>query len=82
MNTFLEGGVLRQVSLSLPDGMVYAFNPKETQMDFCVWVQPGLQGEFQNSQGYTEKPCLKKTTKQNKQKTVHVHGHLVRSLCT
>lgn len=36
MNTFLEGGVLRQVSLSLPDGMVYAFNPKETQMDFCV----------------------------------------------
>jgi hypothetical protein len=22
--------------------------------------QPGLQGEFQDSQGYTEKPCLEK----------------------
>jgi hypothetical protein len=30
--------------------------------------QPGLQGEFQNSQGYTKKPCLNKTTKQNKTK--------------
>jgi hypothetical protein len=34
--------------------------------------QPGLQSEFQDSQGYTEKPCLKKTknkkTKQNKNK--------------
>jgi hypothetical protein len=28
--------------------------------------QPGLQSEFQDSQGYTEKPCLGKT-KQNKQ---------------
>jgi hypothetical protein len=27
--------------------------------------QPGLQGEFQDSQGYTENPCLEK----NKQKT-------------
>jgi hypothetical protein len=29
--------------------------------------QPGLQSEFQDSQGYPEKPCLKKNkTKQNK----------------
>ena len=38
-------------------------------MDFQVKVQPGLQSEFQDSQGYTEKPCLKKTktkTKNNK----------------
>ena len=36
------------------------------------WVQsqPGLQSEFQDTEGYTEKPCLKKKqTKQNKQKT-------------
>ena len=26
---------------------------------------PGLQSEFQESQGYTEKPCLEKPTKQN-----------------
>jgi hypothetical protein len=36
------------------------------------WWQPGLQSEFQDSQGYTEKPCLNKIkqnkTKQNKTK--------------
>jgi hypothetical protein len=37
------------------------------QADFWVPGQPGLQSEFQDSQGYTEKPCLKKQkTKQNK----------------
>ena len=30
--------------------------------------QPGLQSEFQDIQGYTEKPCLEKKTKQNKTK--------------
>jgi hypothetical protein len=30
--------------------------------------KPGLQSEFQDSQGYAEKPCLKKSTKQNKTK--------------
>jgi hypothetical protein len=34
-------------------------------VDFWVWGQPGLQSEFQDSQGYTEKPCLEKQT--NKQ---------------
>jgi hypothetical protein len=32
---------------------------------FWVQGQPGLQSEFQDSQGYTEKPCLK-TNKQTK----------------
>jgi hypothetical protein len=35
---------------------------------------PGLQSEFQDSQGYTEKPCLEKNknkTKQNKQTKKH-----------
>jgi hypothetical protein len=37
-------------------------------VDFWVRGQPGLQSEFQDSQGCTEKPCLKKTkTKTNKQ---------------
>jgi hypothetical protein len=32
--------------------------------------QPGIQSEFQDNQGYTEKPCLKKPkTKNKKQKT-------------
>jgi hypothetical protein len=43
---------------------------RQRQVNFWVRGQPDLQSEFQDSQGYTEKPCLKKTkTKQtNKQK--------------
>jgi hypothetical protein len=33
---------------------------RQRQADFCIWVQPGLQSELQDSQGYTEKPCLRK----------------------
>jgi hypothetical protein len=32
---------------------------RQRQADFWVRGQPGLQSEFQDSQGYTEKPCLK-----------------------
>jgi len=41
---------------------------RQRQADFWVRGQPGLQSEFQDSQGYTEKPCLKNKTKQNKTK--------------
>ena len=40
----------------------------QRQVDFWVQGQPGLQSEFQDSQGYTEKPCLEIKTK-TKQKT-------------
>jgi hypothetical protein len=43
---------------------------RQRQADLGVRGQPGLHSEFQNSQGSTEKPCLKKqttTTKTNKQ---------------
>jgi hypothetical protein len=33
---------------------------RQRQADFWVRGQPGLWSEFQESQGYTEKPCLKK----------------------
>jgi hypothetical protein len=41
---------------------------RQRQVDFWVQDQPGLQSEFQDSQGYTKKPCLEKQnkTKQNK----------------
>jgi hypothetical protein len=42
---------------------------RQRQVDFWVWGQPGLQSEFQNSQGYTEKPCLKKPKTKTKTKT-------------
>ena len=57
--------------------VAHAFNPstqRQRQADFWVQGQPGLQSEFQDSQGYTEKLCLKKqkqnhkTKKQNKTK--------------
>jgi hypothetical protein len=38
---------------------------RQRQGDFWVRGQPGLQSEFQDSKGYTEKPCLK--SQKNKQ---------------
>ena len=37
---------------------------RQRQEDFWIWGQPGLQSEFQDSQGYTENPCFEKTNKQ------------------
>jgi hypothetical protein len=39
---------------------------RQRQVDFWVWGQPGLQSEFQDSQGYTEKPCLEEKKKKKK----------------
>jgi hypothetical protein len=39
---------------------------RQRQADFWVRGQPGLQSEFQDSQGYTEKPCLEKQKNQPK----------------
>jgi hypothetical protein len=39
---------------------------RQRQVDFWVPGQPGLQSEFQDSQGYTEKLCFKKQNKQKK----------------
>jgi hypothetical protein len=37
---------------------------RQRQADFWVWGQPGLQSEFRDFQGYTEKPCLEKPKKE------------------
>jgi hypothetical protein len=37
--------------------VVHAFNPSTQEAETG---QPGLQSEFQDIQGYTEKPCLEK----------------------
>jgi hypothetical protein len=42
---------------------------RQRQVDFWVPGQPGLQSEFQDSQGYTEKPYLKKKKKSFKEYT-------------
>jgi hypothetical protein len=43
---------------------------RQRRVDFWVRGQPGLQSEFQDVQGYTEKPCLEKPkiTKKKKKK--------------
>jgi hypothetical protein len=43
--------------------VAHTFNPSTWEaeaVDFWVRGQPALQSEFQDSQGYTEKFCLKK----------------------
>ena len=37
---------------------------RQRQADFWVPGQPASQSEFQDSQGYTEKPCLEKKPKE------------------
>jgi hypothetical protein len=41
---------------------------RQRQADFWVRGQPGLQSEFQDSQGYTEKTSLEKQTNKQQQK--------------
>jgi hypothetical protein len=43
--------------------VAHAFNPSTWETEagrFLIRGQPDLQSEFQDSQGYTEKPCLEK----------------------
>jgi hypothetical protein len=50
--------------------VAHTFNPSTWEAEaggFLSSSQPGLQGEFQDSQGYTKKPCLEKTKNKNKQ---------------
>jgi hypothetical protein len=63
----------------------HAFNPSTWEAEvggFLSRGQPGLQSEFQDSHGYTEKPCLEKPKKKKKKKrkkekwVPHVLSHL------
>jgi hypothetical protein len=57
---------------------VHAFNASTWEAEAGGFLT-GLQSEFQDSQDYTEKPCLEKQT--NKQKSQYIedfiHIHLV-----
>jgi hypothetical protein len=44
--------------------VAHAFNPSTQEAEAGGFLSSGLQSEFQDSQGYTEKPCLKKTKQQ------------------
>jgi hypothetical protein len=50
----------------MPGVVAHAFNPSTWEAEaggFWVRGQPGLESEFQDSQGSTHKPCLKKKKK-------------------
>jgi hypothetical protein len=53
--------------------VAHAFNLSTREAEaggFLSWGQPGLQSELQDSQGYTEKPCLKKKKTKQKKKNM------------
>jgi hypothetical protein len=59
--------------------VAHTFNPSTPEAEaggsLRMWGQPGLQNEFQDSQGWAEKPHLKKqNTKQTIQQTKMVWG--------
>jgi hypothetical protein len=53
---------------------------RQRQADFWVWGQPGLKSEFQDSQGYTEKPCLKNKTKQKQKQKQKQTKHKINEI--
>jgi hypothetical protein len=50
--------------------VAHAFNPstREAEAGGFLSSRPAVQSEFQDSQGYTEKPCLKKPKKEKEKK--------------
>jgi hypothetical protein len=65
--------IIRNHTFNNPTQPLISALGRQRQVDFWVWDQPGLQSEFQDSQGYTEKHCLQKTkTIQQKIPTIHV----------
>jgi hypothetical protein len=47
---------------------------RQRQVDLCFGGQPGPQSEFQNSQDYTEKPCLEITKNTTQHNTTNKRG--------
>ena len=54
------------------DALVHAFNTNtwevETGRSLWIWGQCGLQSEFQDSQSYMIRPCLKRNKHNNNNK--------------
>jgi hypothetical protein len=56
--------------------VAHAFNPSTWEAEaggFLIRGQPGLQSEFQDSQSYTEKPCLNKKEEEEEKKRKKPH---------
>ena len=64
----VRSSIIKQTSLAWWCKPLIPALGRQSQADFWVRGQTGLQSEFQNSQGYAEKPCLKKNKKQKQEK--------------
>ena len=65
----------KEIMRSISPGVVaHAFNPStwEAEAGRFLSLRPAWSIEFQDSQGYTEKPCLEKQNKQTKKKSISV----------
>lgn len=80
-----EGGLTihKTSSTRLPKTSVLAFGRKK-QTDPWVWAQAGLKREFQKTQDFAKKPCLKKhhhPTPLKKEKNSHYKSSLAYTIC-
>jgi hypothetical protein len=50
---------------------------RQRQADIWVRGQCGLQSEFQDSQGYKDKPCLEKQKQQKKKKKKKINEQIL-----
>ena len=66
INYFLHRGFIKLWSQARWHMPLIPALRRQRQADFWVRGQPGLQSEFQDSQGYTEKPCLEKNNNNKK----------------
>ena len=72
--------------------VAHTFNPNtgveawgvQMQAGLRVWGQPGLQKEFQDIQGYTERPCLEKHEQEQASKQTeknHLGEKKIKGVC-
>lgn len=64
--------------------VVHSFNfssGNQRQELLWVWGHPGLQGKFQDSQGYTEKPWHKSKNKQKNKTTKETNKNATALYC-
>ena len=60
---------LPSITYQAIQALSHPFNPSTSEADKSLSLRLVLQSEFQNNQGYAEKPCLKQTNKKNQNKT-------------
>ena len=61
--------------------VAHTFSPSTQRQSQAVGGQPGLQSKFQDSQGYTEKPCIQKSKQQQQPLRISLTGCKMVLMC-